>query len=92
MAVRAESAPTVVVAMQPRGGGRRSGWRDHGGRGGFGGGGHIGFGGSERGGYGGSDRGGFGAGRIGEAVLAVQEAIEVMTELALMAMCGSVIR
>lgn len=29
-AVRTEPAPTVVVTMQPRGGGRRTGWRDRG--------------------------------------------------------------
>lgn len=58
--VRTESAPTVVVEMKPRGGGRRTGWQDCGGYGG----GDRGYSGdSDRGGFGGGDRGGFGGGR-----------------------------
>jgi hypothetical protein len=51
VAMRTEAAPTIMVSMQSQGGGRRSGWRDHGGRdrGGFDGGwqDHCGFGGQE---------------------------------------------
>lgn len=54
-----------LVKMQPRGGGRRLGWQDRGGRvrTGYGGGDREGFAGGERGGYGGGDRGGYGTGR-----------------------------